>query len=72
MTMNKEDFELWKEHNVTRLLYRRLAEQLEIVQESLRDESLFTTEGVLELKRLSGMREVLSQILTLEIEDFIE
>ncbi len=70
--ISKENFELWKEHNVTKLLYRWLDRELGWAESDLSSESLHTPEGLYELKKLSGRKSVLERILTLETEDLTD
>lgn len=70
--ITEEDFEVWKDNKVTKELFRRLAEQLELIEYQLLDESKYSTDGLLVLKRLCGERDAIDQILILKSEDFID
>lgn len=72
MQITKDDFELWKEHSVTKKLYDRLQMALDDVDAQLKHEGNYTQDGLLVLKRLCGIKEALNQILTLEAEDLLE
>lgn len=72
LMIDVEEFELWKEHKVTKELYTRLTEAYNEIEEQLHNEVHYTSDGLLVLKRLCGIREALNQVLTLTAEDFID
>lgn len=67
-----EDFEIWKEHYITKQLYVHLHSIRESVVEGLQDENLYSPEGLLKLKRLCGTRSIIDIILNIQLEDFID
>ncbi len=70
--MIKEDFELWKEHNITKLLYIRLQRELARLEKDLTSEIFDTPESLYQKQRLRGHKDVLLQVLNLEAEDLTD
>ena len=70
MKISKEEFGLWKQHEVTKNLYSALKTiRLQIEQDMLDDNVILSDKGHVTLARLSGIREGLSIILNLTAED---
>lgn len=71
--ITKAEYIFWKNHPVTKAMRKALEEMdLEVKEQMIDDNLLMRSDGQLSIVRLAGVRDGLSQVLNLQVEDFAD